>query len=230
MFVHKKALTTVWLLAHRYSSGQQTRRRSGSLTLSLKMRRTFGRNRFSKSRVSKQSYTMWTLLNGSQQSLGTPSMQTVSLLERQSAQWAASGLGAALQTAMSGLGIRQTCYANVIANGAVVAAIQLYSDKSLLNNKGTSVYPLKAVLLNAPFAARTDIKNMRNIAFFPEIKRPQGMSVEQYKAVKRAIHHRMLQITLEPLKRLSKSWGGVVSIPIRGEAMGAAPAVQLCWG
>lgn len=41
---------------------------------------------------------------------------------------------------------------DVIANGAVVAAIRLYSDKSLLSNKGTSVYPLKAILLNAPFA------------------------------------------------------------------------------
>ncbi len=94
---------------------------------------------------------------------------------------------------------------DVIANGAVVAAIQLYSDKSLLSNKGTSVYPLKAILLNAPFAARTDIKNMRNIAFFPEIKRPHGMPMEQFKAAKRAIHHRVLQITLEPLKRLSKA-------------------------
>lgn len=92
---------------------------------------------------------------------------------------------------------------DVIAEGAVVAAIQLYSDKSLLSNKGTWVYPLKAVLLNAPFSARTDIRNMRNIAFFPEIKRPQGMPMEQFKTAKRAIHHRVLQITLQPLKNLS---------------------------
>ena len=92
---------------------------------------------------------------------------------------------------------------DVIAEGAVVAAIQLYSDKSLLSNKGTSVYPLKAVLLNAPFATRSDIRNMRNIAFFPEIKRPQGMPLEQFKEAKRAIHHRVLHITLQPPKQLS---------------------------
>ena len=94
---------------------------------------------------------------------------------------------------------------DVIANGAVVAALQLYSDKSLLSNKGTWVYPLKAVLLNAPFAARTDIRNMRNIAFFPELQRPQGMPLEQFKEAKRAIHHRVLLTTLAPLKQLSQS-------------------------
>ena len=87
-----------------------------------------------------------------------------------------------------------------LGGAGVVAALQLYSDKSLLNMKGTSMYPLKAILLNAPLGARMQLGNMQDIAAFPILQQPPGMSDENYKIAALLIHHQCLQIVLEPLK------------------------------
>ena len=101
--------------------------------------------------------------------------------------------------------LRHQFVIEVEAAGAVVAALQLYSDKSLLNNKGTAVYPLKAVLLNAPYTQRVLTANMQNIAFSPEVKKPKGMSEDAFRRAKLQIHHQVLDLALGPLKELSKS-------------------------
>ena len=53
----------------------------------------------------------------------------------------------------------------------VVAALQLYSDKTLVNRKGLSCHPIRATLLNIKHGIR--IRNLRNVGYMPTLsKRP----------------------------------------------------------
>ena len=47
----------------------------------------------------------------------------------------------------------------VLDAGSVVAAVQLYSDKTQLNMKQLSAHPIKLVLLNAPYSAHGNKKH-----------------------------------------------------------------------
>ena len=94
--------------------------------------------------------------------------------------------------------------------GAVVAAIQLYSDKTQLTMKQLSAHPIKMVLLNAPYSARMAIKNITTVGYFPpvEILRPFGYSNVRWRLIKMEIIHACLHVLLSPLKQLS--WSGAI--------------------
>ena len=78
--------------------------------------------------------------------------------------------------------------------GAVVAAIQLYSDS----------------MLKAPYSARMAIRNITTVGYFPplEILRPSGFSDVRWRIIKVEILHACMHVLLQPLKQLS--WSGSI--------------------
>lgn len=90
-----------------------------------------------------------------------------------------------------------------IEHGGVVAALQFYSDKTLINNKGASAHPLRLSLLNAGYAARMQLKNLATVGYMPIIARPAGMTNDTFRRLKHVVRQRCLRILLQPLKQLS---------------------------
>ena len=88
----------------------------------------------------------------------------------------------------------------------VVAAIQLYSDKTLLNRKGLNCHPVKAVLLNVPFTRR--ISAISTIAYLSSFnERPANVGDNAWCMAKLHYMHRSMSLLLEPLKKMS--WQGM---------------------
>ena len=89
---------------------------------------------------------------------------------------------------------------------AVIAALQLYSDKTLVNRKGLDVHPVKATLLNLPYSKRIEkiIKEESTVAYFDQlIDFPDGVPKSLYRQVKLAYMSKALSILLEPMKDAS---------------------------
>ncbi|GAX77802.1 hypothetical protein CEUSTIGMA_g5245.t1 [Chlamydomonas eustigma] len=61
---------------------------------------------------------------------------------------------------------------NPVATGRppMLAALQLYSDKTLLNMKGVNSHPIRATLLNVSYGKR--IKNLVDVGYFPKVEFP----------------------------------------------------------
>ena len=87
---------------------------------------------------------------------------------------------------------------------AVVAALQLHSDKTVVDHKGRAVWPVKAVLLNVPKAQRRAA--LENIALIPVIDDsmlPPGLSPHQSRIYKLVAYNACIDYILRPLKRTS---------------------------
>lgn len=111
----------------------------------------------------------------------------------------------------------------VLDAGAIVAAVQLYSDKTQLNMKQLSLHPIKLVLLNAPYSARMAIQNITTVGYFPpiDILRPPGFSNISWRLIKLQIIQACLDVLLQPLKQLS--WSGVVMIDSNNQCQNVYP-------
>lgn len=96
---------------------------------------------------------------------------------------------------------------------AVIAALQLYSDKTLLNRKGLQCHSVKITLLNIPFSRR--IFCLATIAYLsPLSEKPNNLSDEKWRLVKLSYMHLALEHLLKPLKeagatglQLKDPWG-----------------------
>jgi len=89
----------------------------------------------------------------------------------------------------------------------VIAALQLYSDNSNVNMKGTSAYPVKASLLNIAYGKR--IRSFREVALLPNLGALcHELGFHQKGTAKRRITklcilHKCLSVLLYPLKKQS---------------------------
>ena len=81
--------------------------------------------------------------------------------------------------------------------------MQLYSDKTLVNNKQAAAHPVRLSLLNVGYAARMQLRNLATVGYMPIISRPAGMSADSFRKLKHVVRQRCMHILLEPLKRLS---------------------------
>lgn len=108
---------------------------------------------------------------------------------------------------------------HVNPNG-VIAALQLYSDKTLINRKNLSAHPIRAALLNIHHSKR--IRDLENIGYFPSLTKPAQMSAAVWRLVKLRYISMAIDTLLEPLKRLSYD-GIMLSSPIDGEAVAVYP-------
>ncbi|KAL4431240.1 hypothetical protein ABPG75_006496 [Micractinium tetrahymenae] len=93
---------------------------------------------------------------------------------------------------------------------AVIAALQLTSDKTLLNVKGLQAYPVRACLLNLMYGLRID--NIDCLAYFPVLKRPPGVSSHTWRLVRLFAVNECLRRLLAPLKQLANE-GKVTAAP-----------------
>ena len=84
---------------------------------------------------------------------------------------------------------------------AVIAPFQLYSDKALVNNKLKSVHPVKFSLLNVAYSLR--MRSLETVAYIPVLDRPPHVSIAVWRLVKLSVHSSVLELLLDPLKRLS---------------------------
>lgn len=90
------------------------------------------------------------------------------------------------------------------SSDGVVAALQFYSDKSLLNRKGLQTHPIKAALMNVPFSKR--IFRIKPVGYLsPMFHKPAKLGAERWRLVKlHYINHAMSELTA-PLKALSQT-------------------------
>lgn len=109
--------------------------------------------------------------------------------------------------------------AHVNANG-VIAALQLYSDKTLINRKGLSAHPIRAALLNIHHSKR--IRDLQNVGYFPSLSKPAQMSAAVWRLVKLRYMSMAIDALLAPLKSLSYD-GIVLTSPIDGETVTVYP-------
>lgn len=84
-----------------------------------------------------------------------------------------------------------------VALSAVVAALQLYSDSTLLNVKGKPCHPIRMTLLNVPYSQKSE--HVHVAAYFPELQKGTDRSV------KLAVYAKCLETLLQPLAEASKS-------------------------
>ena len=85
----------------------------------------------------------------------------------------------------------------------VIAALQLYSDKTLVNQKGLSCHPIKATLLNVRHNKR--IQDLANVGYFATLSdKPIGLPDSAWRQVKLLYTARALHTLLRPLKAMSK--------------------------
>ena len=98
---------------------------------------------------------------------------------------------------------RWTAHQASLVPGGVVAGLQFYSDKTLINNKGAAAHPLRLSLLNVGYSARMQLKNLATVGYMPIIARPAGMNLPSFRRLKHIVRQRCLSILLQPLKRLS---------------------------
>lgn len=80
----------------------------------------------------------------------------------------------------------------------VVAALQLYSDKTQVTHKGKNLHPMRASLLNIRF--KTRIKNYRTVAYLPIVHKNAHMKEEVQRLVKLSLYSKCLKVLLEPMK------------------------------
>ncbi|GAX74319.1 hypothetical protein CEUSTIGMA_g1768.t1 [Chlamydomonas eustigma] len=92
---------------------------------------------------------------------------------------------------------------NPVATGRppMLAALQLYSDKTLLNMKGVNSHPIRASLLNVSYGKR--IKNLVDVGYFPKVEFPVGLNDVACRRIKLHVLSKCLTVLLEKLKRLS---------------------------
>ncbi|GMH44629.1 hypothetical protein BSKO_12581 [Bryopsis sp. KO-2023] len=88
----------------------------------------------------------------------------------------------------------------VQVNGTI-ASIQIYSDKTVINRKGVSAYPMKAVLLNLPIEERR--RRISIIGYIPIMKDVRELSSAALRQVRLELHSKCWQAWLDPLKKLS---------------------------
>jgi len=99
--------------------------------------------------------------------------------------------------------LTQQSYVRSTNPDGVVAAVQLFSDKTLVNRKNLSCHPIKATLLNIDLSIR--ITHIKNVAYLPTLARPQSYTPERWRLVKCAFISKALSIMLDPLKQLSRT-------------------------
>lgn len=80
-------------------------------------------------------------------------------------------------------------------------ALQLYSDKCLLNTKGRQAHPIRMALLNLEHYTRN--QNIVDVGFFPIVQRPGGVSKRSWRQVKLCMHHKCLALLLKDVKEAS---------------------------
>ena len=111
-------------------------------------------------------------------------------------------------------------------DSAVIAALQLYSDKTLVNRKGLDVHPVKASLLNVPYSKRIEriISESSTVAYFDQlIDMPEGVPESLFRLVKLAYFSKALSALLEPMKRASHD--GIDLVDPTGKLVHAYPRV-----
>jgi len=84
----------------------------------------------------------------------------------------------------------------------VVAALQLYSDKTQVTHKGKSLHPVRASLLNIRFGTR--IKNYRTVAYLPIFHKDPLMKDNTQRLVKLTLYSKCLSLLLDKMKESSQ--------------------------
>ena len=90
-------------------------------------------------------------------------------------------------------------------NDAFIAAVQLYSDKTLVNHKGMTCHPVKASLFNVPYAKRIKgiLSDVSTVAYFQDLNIPDYITASDKRLVKLSYMSKALELLLAPLKEAS---------------------------
>jgi hypothetical protein len=106
----------------------------------------------------------------------------------------------------------------------VIAALQLYSDKTLVNRKGLSCHPIRAALLNVQHSTR--VRKLTNLGYFPSLNRPAlQFSAPVWRLVKLKFLSMAIDVLLQPLKDLSFSGIDLIA-PTDGEVVMVYPRLM----
>jgi hypothetical protein len=90
---------------------------------------------------------------------------------------------------------------SLIPPHAVLAALQMYSDKSLVNDKGLHAHPVKCTLLNIDYDIKIRSLNTATVAYLPILEKPFHLTNDSlWRLVKLAYISKALALLLEPLK------------------------------
>ena len=87
---------------------------------------------------------------------------------------------------------------------AKIAALQLYSDKTLLTvSEGLSAHPIRAALLNISYGKR--MHNLIDVGYLPDIQPPTGATFPSivWRKVKLSFMSKCLDHLLSPVKKAS---------------------------
>jgi hypothetical protein len=92
-----------------------------------------------------------------------------------------------------------------VSREGCVAAVQLYSDKTLVNHKGMSCHPVKAALFNVPYSKRIKgiLSDASTVAYFQDLTMPEHVKGVQQRLVKLVYMSKALKALLGPLKAAS---------------------------
>jgi hypothetical protein len=102
----------------------------------------------------------------------------------------------------------------------VIAALQFYSDKTVVNKKGLSCHPIRAALLNVRHSTR--VRQLDNVGYFPTMSHPAGMNDRVWRLVKLRFISEAMNTLLSPLKALSYE-GIILKEPNEGEEVKVYP-------
>jgi hypothetical protein len=85
----------------------------------------------------------------------------------------------------------------------VIAALQVYSDKTLINSKGLSAHPIRATLLNIAYSKR--IHNLKTVGYIPTYGRPDAIVKDEiWRLTRLQVFSKCLSHLLQPMKVASK--------------------------
>lgn len=110
------------------------------------------------------------------------------------------------QTADTWIQLQAKLRSQAMFKDSSIAAVQLYSDKTLVNHKGMSCHPVKAALFNVPYSKRIKgiLSDVSTVAYFQDLNDlPDNITVADKRLVKLAYMSKALDVLLGPLKQAS---------------------------
>lgn len=106
-----------------------------------------------------------------------------------------------------------------LSDGQKLLALQLYSDKCLLNSKGRQAHPIRMGILNLEHYTRS--QNLVEVGYFPIMQCPVGLSKAQWRHVRLCMQHKCVAQLLAEVKAasythvglpLTDPWGNTVTV------------------
>ena len=109
------------------------------------------------------------------------------------------------QTADTWIQLQEKLRMHSVSRKGCIAAVQLYSDKTLVNHKGMSCHPVKAALFNVPYSKRIKgiLSDASTVAYFQDLSMPEHVKGVQQRLVKLVYMSKAIQALLMPLKAAS---------------------------